>query len=193
MLGDKRVSDWRTCFMNSRPSLTSPHARGWHLGVNLQEGVAAARTTCSRSGKGQKKENREAHLAFVLISCWKHHFALSLFVVWSCCLFIMFLVIDTHATRCRMENEKIVKECSSSRSSTRFVDGFMHATTACDYLQVTDWAGLGCEQRLGDVKWLDVGGDSISIQVRKKRWPPVDNLPEPKLGHPLSLSHHGPT
>eukprot|EP00904_Undaria_pinnatifida_P002267 jgi/Undpi1/12040/HiC_scaffold_4.g01739.m1 len=34
--------------------------------------------------------------------------------------------------------------------------------------QVTDWTGLGCEQRLGHVKWLDVGGDSISIQVYSK-------------------------
>ena len=52
----------------------------------------------------------------------------------------------------------------------------MHAITVGDFLQVTDWAGLGCEQRLGEVRWLDIGGDSISIQVREERWLPVETL-----------------
>ncbi|CAN0106918.1 unnamed protein product [Scytosiphon promiscuus] len=38
-------------------------------------------------------------------------------------------------------------------------------------LQSTEWLGLGLSNRLGEAKWLDVGGDSISIQVQPRPSP----------------------
>ncbi|CAM9519524.1 unnamed protein product, partial [Hapterophycus canaliculatus] len=34
--------------------------------------------------------------------------------------------------------------------------------------QSTEWLGLGLSNRLGEAKWLDVGGDSLSIQVHPR-------------------------
>ncbi|CAM9301362.1 unnamed protein product [Ectocarpus sp. 12 AP-2014] len=38
-------------------------------------------------------------------------------------------------------------------------------------LQVTEWRGLGLRDRLGEAHHLDIGGDSISIQVYPKASP----------------------
>lgn len=85
----------------------------------------------------------------------------------------------TRETGCRLSPVPVI----------RLVMTFVHAIAVRLFLQVTDWAGLGCEQRLGDVKWLDVGGDSISIQVRDKRWPSIGDLPAPERRDPLSRCH----
>lgn len=54
----------------------------------------------------------------------------------------------------------------SQRKGNRWGESLKVIRIPSFHPQVTDWAGLGCEESPGGVEWLDVGSDSISMQVR---------------------------